>query len=120
MLKLHQLKIKGDKMNLTLKERLIQILEDNIDGMNKSEAIRYITSAHPEKGFVYPLEDEYECNKIFREYFEDILKEIAERYKCNPYLTAQEMVWYCWDTLILGNVSLIEDLFEGYEENERF
>jgi hypothetical protein len=30
------------------------------------------------------------------------------------------MIYYCWDTLILGNVSLIEDLFEGYEENERF
>jgi hypothetical protein len=107
-------------MNLSLKERLIQILEDNIDGMTKSEAIKYITSAHPENGLVYPLQDEYECNKIFRTYFEEILEYIAERYKNNPYLTAKEMVHYCWDVAILGNVSLIEKLFEGYGENERF
>jgi hypothetical protein len=107
-------------MSLTLREKLVQILEDNIDGLVKAEAVRYITNAHPEKGFVYPLENEYECNKIFREYFEDILAEISYRFSCNPYLTAQEMVWYCWDTMILGNVSLIDELYLDYEENEKF
>jgi hypothetical protein len=108
-------------MSLKLKERLVQILEDNIDGMNKKEAIRYITSAHPENNCVYPLQDEYECDLIFQEHWREILEHIKEHYKnYNPYLTAKDMIYYCWDTLILGNVSLIEDLFEGYEENERF
>jgi len=99
-------------MEKTLRDEFISIIEYNVCGMSKNEAKEWIKRAVLPDTKVLELHNISKKHKLFKEHFVEILEAIANAGVNDIYKTAESMVGYCWNSMVVGNVYIIDDIID--------
>jgi len=105
----------------TIKDEMFDIALDEIYGMSEEEAIHYLMNdAIPVTGAVSELIYYSQTEPIAREYHCEIVEMMKDVYgDCIPYgciKSGNDMTWFAWEYLVLGNESNIDEIIELAKE----
>ena len=107
----------------SVKDEMYDIALCEIDGMSEEEARYYLLNdAVPVTGAVSGLIYYSETEPIAREYHCDIVELMGDVYgDCIPYQSIKsgnDMTWFAWEYLVLGNESNIDEIIELAKDKE--
>lgn len=107
---------------MSLKDELYEIALQNIEGMTEEEARYYLENdAIPASGSVSGLIYYNETEPLACDYYDEIIEIMQEIYgDCilADILTLNNMTWFAWEYLILGNEEVIDEIIElAHERN---
>ena len=101
---------------MSLINELKKITFQNIDGMSEEEARNYLmNNAIPSCGSVSGLIYYSETEPLACEYFDEIIEIMKDVYgNCIPSnrLSLNDLAWFAWQYLILGNEDMIDEIIE--------
>jgi len=107
----------------SVKDEMYDIALCEIDCMNEEEARYYLMNdAVPATGAVSELIYYSQTEPIAREYHSEIVEMMRDVYgDCIPYQaikTGNDMAWFAWEYLVLGNEYNINEIIELAKDKE--
>ncbi len=107
---------------MSLIGKLKKIAFDNIEGMSEEEARNYLMNeAHPASGSVGGLIYYNETEPIACEHHDEIIEmmqDVYGNYIPSDRLSLNDLAWFAWEILILGNEDIIDEIIEEAVEKE--
>jgi len=101
-----------------LRDVLLNIAKENINGLTYEEALYYIDNdAIPSDGNVSGLIYTSDTKKLACKFHDEII-ELMQEFGFEKPLKLNEMAWFAWEALIFGNGErVLEDLGWSKEED---